>query len=270
MAKPAEATSPFVVARLLPPASGGSAKLIPTVVGKTIKPAVGRIDTDPSKILESFAVDALLTPEDASGSDVKTECVQPLVAQLLEGIDGGFIVLGCSASDQRDAIIGSGFLTELAAALFEALHDEPPHGMKRTHEVRVGCALLQHEEALDLLAAPPSTSSGATAAAAAAAPPGSPGSPPRLRLKRSGGRRGLHISGQRTPVASSIAEVSEAFAIADVGRRALAVPGSCLVFEFQLTQRLIATPIDPLAAFTTEVTAAQRLQPSASPLACRY
>ena len=51
------------------------------------------------------------------------------------------------------------------------------------------------------------------------------------------GRRGLHISGLRTPVAATAKEVDKAVIIGEEGRKALSRPGCQLVYELLLTQR---------------------------------
>ena len=89
----------------------------------------------------------------------------------------------------------------MAAHLFERLKLADP-GTRRRCEVRVTYALLDREAATDLLH--PSLLSGTLRHSRRP-----PEQPPALTLKRTGGRRGLYLSGLSSVVTSSLSEVEE-------------------------------------------------------------
>jgi hypothetical protein len=230
---PVEEARPLLVASLLD--SGvGEPRWRATDDGMTIQ----RVSSsDASSAVEAFPVDRCHTGS-TSGFTLDDACCPALVDALMAGQDSALVVCGGSSAEQHSALIGSGLLSTTAARLFERLR-EPflAPNTRRVHEVRVSCALVESEALTDLLGPPPSDTEPA----------------PKLQLKRSAGRRGMHISGLRAVVAASAREVEEAFAVGDIARRALAPEWSHAVFEIALTQRIAPTPPDPLAHFTSAI-----------------
>ena len=191
----------------------------------------------------------------SAGDGSSTDAAAPtLVDALLLGQDAVAILCGATGADQRREMlgdsmpsspskggapssIGAGSLLKgtaelLFARLREAELASAASGLRRTHEVRVSCLLLQRESPIDLLEQHSAL-------------------PPALRLKRSQGRRGVHVSGLRSIVVFSADEVSEAAAVAATGLRALATPGSQAIFELQVSQRLTWLTADPLAGYAS-------------------
>ena len=217
-----------------------------------------------------------------SGSSLATTG-PAVVNALLDGRDAAVIICGGSGADQRRELLGSelpsspskggvlsaisrgSLLGGIAERLFAELRELERQttasglGLRRTHEVRVTCVLLQHETPIDLLEVSDAAAAAAAAASATVGSNAAPSvsadgrTPPPLRLKRSHGRRGVHVSGLRSLVVTTAGEVAEAFGVAVTGLRALARPGSQAVFEVQVSQRLTARPNDPLAAYMDAV-----------------
>ena len=228
--------SPVVVAQLLDSADPRLSAV--AIDDESNSPVViRRTGEDNSSATTSEIVDACAS---AGSTGVAEHATPKLVDALMNGIDAALICCGATGADQRAGLFGSslstspnkggrpttisgGLLERTVQQLFERLREtenELP-GLRRTHEVRVSAMLLQKELPIDLLGPPPAAAvatspskalQGAPCAGGGGSDgntePSTDGAAAALRLKRSSGRHGVHVSGLRSIVASSASEAN--------------------------------------------------------------
>jgi hypothetical protein len=147
---------------------------------------------------------------------------RPLADALQRGTDAALICCGGTAADQRHALLGTranpGLSHLVTSLVLEACRSaQHEAGSARAHELRLSYYLLQHEAIVDLLRLDQPTEA--------------------LRLKRSGSRRGVHVSGLTALVVSSVEQALELVEVAELARARLAAPGAHVLIELSLGQK---------------------------------